>query len=249
MSEPEQRLEGGEAESGLFPILLLLLALLWVGALIAVGWHEAYGDPGSDWLLRIHIAWLSLVTLVFVLALSGRGSPREVPAEPEAWICQHCLKPYVPGAHFCPRCGAPKTFFSGTGQYERIYAQAWGLGKAARYPSRLLHVIGLFALAAPTVLGAIAWIVLWSLQTFGARDWAWIDASVPVVTSFMGLIYTALLVMCLLAWRRRRRGLEPATPEIEYGAPPWFSFDTEWALPEFEEEPDGEEERATPETG
>jgi hypothetical protein len=58
-------------------------------------------------------------------------------------------------------------------------------------------------------------------------------------------VYGALCVLCLASWRRKRRGLDPRQPEIEYGAPPWISFDAAWALPEFEEEPDGEEADAT----
>lgn len=240
MDEPEKP----DGRRGLLPALLFAWVVLYLLALLGMWWYACRLSLEPVLALRIHAYLLGILALLFLVGMSGGRAAPAAAAKPEAWLCQHCLKPYVPGAHFCPRCGAPKTFYSGTCPYERAHAQAWILGKAGRHPSRPLHVVGLLLIAGPGALGLL-------VTLFGHPALAWIGAAATAFLSLTTLLYVALLVMCLIAWTRRRRGIEPAQPEIGYGAPPWFSYDTEWALPEFEEDPgdDGDDAGATPEAG
>lgn len=144
-----------------------------------------------------------LLGMVLWMATPDDAPLRVSEPEPEAWLCKHCLKPYVPGAHFCPRCACPQTFFSGTATYERAYALTWCLGRAAHHPTHVIHPLGI-------VLNAL-------------------------------YIWLALLWIGIRSWVRHVRGLPPPCPAIEYGTTPYWTYDAQWALPEFEEEPDENE--------
>ena len=243
MDEPEDRQGELEELPGLLPALLLTWAALYLCVVLGMWWYTRLYPADPALALRIHACALASLALLFLWGMAGARAKVAAPAEPEAWLCQHCLKPYVPGAHFCPRCGAPKTFYSGVSPYERVYAQAWILGKAAHHPSRPLHVVGLILVTGPPMLGSLALVAGLAL---GRVD-GWVVSAAPLLV--IACLSGALLVYGVRNWRRRKRGVEPVQPEIEYGAPPWFSYDAEWALPEFEEEPDGEEADATAEPG
>jgi hypothetical protein len=169
----------------------------------------------AEILVWIAMALLTLGVLLW-LAFPSRGS-RRPPAGHEAWICPNCFTAYVPDAHFCPHCAAPVDEFAGRGGYEQIYASAWILGKAARSPTRRLHVWGLLLVALPANVGLAA---LPGLSGMGVPG---------VAVALFGLvnlaIYVALVVLAIQNWRRGRSA--PA-----YGAPPWWTHDVEWELGE-----------------
>ena len=240
--------KGDEPPRGsLVPALLLVIATTFVAALlVSVAYRDVVGWM-PDWIPRIFVALTALTVLVlFHWLIQGREPPDAEPG-PEAWICKHCLKPYVPGAHFCPRCAAPQTFFAGTGKYEVIYAQAWCIGKAAHHPSRLMHVVVLVGIGVAAALSQIAfvWLTVQSASQDGAMRFTWVGIGSTIVHLVYASILVALALISVKSWMRRARGEEPLRPEIEYGAPPWWSCDAQWALPEFEEEPGD----ATPEAG
>lgn len=158
---------------------------------------------------RLLVASFGFFALVLFLGLCGPSPERDEPGEPEAWLCKHCLKPYVPGAHFCPRCSAPQTFFAWTAHYEQVYALTWCLGKAAWYPTSVIHPVGLLLACIP--LGFFA-----SPLTF--------------------LLALPLAIIGVISWIRHGQG-RPRARAIEYGTPPWWTYDAEWILPEYEEEP------------
>ena len=250
MDEPEQTPEVGEERGSLLPGLLFAWVVLYLCIVLSMYWYACRLSSDPQLALRIHTFMLGALALLLVVGMSGgRGRPVAT-VEPEAWLCQHCLKPYVPGAHFCPRCGAPKTFFSGTSPYERAYAQAWILGKAARHPSRNIHMVLLALGAGGTGLYALFMIGLsGSWGTPGELDWLQ-NGLAAAVLGFQACVYGAVAVIGILNWLRRWRGVPPRQPEIAYGCPPYFSYDSEWALPEFEVEPDDDEpEAATPAAG
>ena len=253
MDEPEDRQEELEESSGLLPALLLTWVVLYLCVVLGMWWYTRLYPADPALALRIHAYALGSLALLFLGGmagfLGGMAGARAVaaaPAEPEAWLCQHCLKPYVPGAHFCPRCSAPKTFYSGVSNYERAHAQAWILGKAAHHPSRLMHPLLLTASALGAALGLLAWIWMFVEERRGpyGADWG-VAAAGFLFQMLWAYLLCALMVLSWRAWRRRTRGEEPIRPEIEYGAPPWFSYDAEWALPELEEDLAGDGGDAT----
>lgn len=240
MDEPEDLRGDREKPPSLLPALLLTWLAVYLCVALGMWWYTRLLPPEPLLALRIHGFALGSLALLFLAALFGARGERTEAAEPEAWLCQHCLKPYVPGAHFCPRCGAPKTFYSGVSPYERAHAQAWILGKAAHHPSRRLHVVCLSVGAGVSALAALATILLGGAWEGGTGMAVFQSLLVLATFALQAYVYGALCVLCLANWRRRRRGQDPRQPEIDYGAPPWFSFDTEWALPEFEEDPEGD---------
>lgn len=172
--------------------------------------------------LGVHLAGFVMVLALFT---NRRQTAFAEQADP---LCTHCITPYQEGAHFCPRCGCPQTFFAATGQYERIYAQMWILGKAAHHPQRWTHVLFLTLLGI-TSLAPLT--LVYFLPLMPGPDWvagvlSWLIA-LAAAWAFGGL--------ALLSWRnwiRRLRGEERR--ETEYGTPPWWTYDVESALPEPE---------------
>jgi len=236
MDEPPE--DPGTRPRSLVPALLLVLAATFVVALLLTAWSTRAGGPMPAWLLKLYLYLLCAVAVVFLGTILFPGAGVPFPREPEAWLCQHCLKPYVPGAHFCPRCGAPKTFYAGTSPYERAHAQAWLLGKVARHPSRPIHLAGLGAIA----LGCLLEVFLALVQPFLEDLYHSFDSWVAVAAFALVLLYNglflAVVVLGLRSWCRRLRDGEPVEPESAYGAPPYFTHDVEWALPEFEVPPE-----------
>ena len=207
MDEPEDRQGEWEESPGPHPALLLTWAALYLCVVLGMWWYACLHPADALLALRIHAFALGSLALLCLWGMAGARAEAAVPAVLEPWLCQHCLRPYVPGAHFCPRCSAPKTFSSGVSPYERAHAQAWILGKAARHPSRGIHVIALSVGAGVNALASLATIIL-------ARAWdestglAWLESTLGLaVLVLQAYVYVALCVLCLASWIRKRRGV------------------------------------------
>ena len=226
-------------------IALVVAGILGAAGGATIGLEEA--TPTVLWALLL----LGMIGLT--VALLNMGPDTSEPEGPEAWLCKHCLRPYVPGAHFCPRCGAPQTFFAGTAQYETIYAQAWCLGKAGHHPSRAIHVWGLALIFLFTLGRLVVWAFYWVQHSLERADRSFftvdIDFYLLEVVHFalveLVIVYAiGRLLIRSIANLRPDEDVEEGSPrEIDYGSPPWWTHDAEWALPEFVDEDDevGEE--------
>jgi hypothetical protein len=134
----------------IFPALLGVGAVVVVAGLLTAELEGAL-DTSALHLRNLAGTVLFLGTCIMALAvLLWLATPPRRESRPaagrEAWLCPNCLTAYVPGAHFCPHCAAPVDEFAGRGPYEQVYAATWIAGKAARAPTRPLHVLGLAAL-------------------------------------------------------------------------------------------------------
>lgn len=208
-----------------WPVLFIALALILAGLWLRrpAGLDEP--GPANELLaLGIYLAGLAVTLALFV---NRRRGPTEAPGQP---LCTHCLDPYRPGVHFCPRCSCPTTTFAATAEYESIYAQMWVLGKSSKQPSRLVHIVGLMIITVPTAL------YLLLPFTVGVEDWGFDLAAVLAWIPFAALAYVYVLLM-LQAWRNWRR--VQAGEEYEtsaYGHPPWWTYDRWWTLPDDAED-------------
>ena len=225
----------------MIPALVLAVLVGEFAALVVIGAHTSVPGHPPLWALDLQAVVALCAGLLTIHVVFVRRDPRvpvasePKPAEPEAWICSHCLRPYVPGAHFCPHCACPLTFFANTGGYEYVHARAWGLGKALHHPSRWTHhaVVLLWGyVGVPLAL----W-VLFQMPFEVKEPLAWFGHALAL------LVYAAnIWIVGAFAWYgsralgRRLRREPPPTPEIEYGVPPWWTYDTEWALPEVIDE-------------
>ena len=209
--------------------LVVVCAGLLVGAWDHDVLHLAESRLGSGLLLAGMV-----MALIGLLAAPGADTPMPAVLEgEEAWVCKHCLRPNVPRVDFCPHCGCPQTFFACTGPYERIYASAWCLGKAVRFPSRRLHVVGLTLVLGTGVLESAAYVVLGLTGEF--RNAGLVAAAHGIFLLALLCIYGYMLVagfwnFCVA---RHREGAPQAST---YGAPPSWTFDAHWVLPEGEDE-------------
>lgn len=236
MDEPPQ--DRSDPRRTILPAVIAALTATFLLALLLESWQWPRGSKVPHIVVVVYLYSVILATGAYLLVMLFSVRGPAIAGELEAWLCQHCLKPYVPGAHFCPRCGAPKTFYSGTAPYERVYAQAWLLGKAARHPSRRLHLVGLWLVA----LGPLAGLWHYCADLSAAR-WvkgSWLDLVLLGIWLLYASLFLAVLVMGLSRWWRRERGEEPKELEMDYGAPPYFTHDVEWGLPEYEVETDEE---------
>jgi hypothetical protein len=223
------------------------LDLVTVGAvsgalLLGVGLALSTIEPdGRDALpLWVSPARISMsVGLLLLLAGTlawwwGRGRRAPESEGPEAWLCRHCIRPYAPGAHFCPRCGAPLDVFAMTAPYERIYANTWLRGLAAHHPSHWTQVVTILGAALGAALQLVAFLIAWPRM-----DPPLLAVGLFALTDLLALAVIALAVYQLRALLSRGPTpgwLRPYTP---YGTGPWWTYDAAWALPEEVEPPPG----------
>lgn len=227
--------------------LVALVAAMLVDAADRVSERDVPVVSGAEeerGIAKMYAAVLGFLALVLVIASIDARRESARPPEPEAWVCKHCLQPFVPGAHFCPHCAAPQSFFACTGRYETIYAQAWCLGKAGHHPSRPLHLWGLALVFLAPLSVVISWVLLALEGDLGRSFYyyapEWTEAIVLQLAWLFA--YGSLFLRGLANWALREEGEGDVPPEIEYGSPPWWTFDAEWALPRFEEHEDGPDE-------
>lgn len=240
MNDPEPTRDEVPKALEVIPSVMILVVLGWIALALVELEYVISGGAKPHWVLEAPFTMLFVTGIALFLAILPIGRERPAPEwEAEAWVCKHCLRPFVPGAHFCPRCSCPQTFFSGTAGYEQIYAKMWCLGKAAHHPSRVIHLMVLVGAGA----GAVFSYVLSLSYTKLDGD----PLPLEVLGLVLGLVVQTLGVwiwmrfawLAVKNWRRRKRG--EATPEIEYGHPPWWTYDAEWALPEVieDDQPEG----------
>jgi hypothetical protein len=223
MSEPEVRRRRGPSASLVFACFAVSILLVVAG--VIVGEARALirvERPDPDVNLVIASA-IYLMGLGAVLALEVLRHRRQRPDRVATPLCVHCFNDYVEGAHFCPTCGHPNTWFAGTGPYEQIHARAWCIGKAAHHPSRPAHV-WLLTLAGLVGGGQAVFVLVQSLvePTLAGQ------LAVPVA-ALGGFISLRLGWLALHNWRTRPR--DPDGPPVEgstYGTPPWWTYDAHW---------------------
>jgi hypothetical protein len=76
----------------------------------------------------------------------------------ESELCISCLKPNVPGTHFCRHCGTPLTSYAATAPFESIFAEGDMWRKAATRgrwakPIRVLIIAFLVLMLLSVILG------------------------------------------------------------------------------------------------
>lgn len=227
---------------------LLALIFFSAGVMFVIGWlggvmedalPHAFSEERRAGALQASV-WLMLAGIVaWLLSASPRDRrpPRPAGAKRRFPICAHCMKPFVEGAHFCPTCARPQTFFASTAWYEAVQSRAWLLGKAANHPTRAIHVWALTLVASGAVLGLVATVfTLMSSHASGltshARGFTSPDVLVGLlVMTLHAYIWIALATRSWTRWRMRLTDPGKLPPESEYGAPPWWSYDAGWAAP------------------
>jgi hypothetical protein len=191
--------------------------------------HWKLRDPNTYahtavWLAALGIGLLS----IRAAQADERGRPPRRVRHP---LCCGCLVPYIEGAHFCPTCACPLTWFSGTGGYEQIYARAWIVGKAANHPTRLMHVWLLTIAAIGSVAGFSG--VLWSLaidpqEGSGIGLMAFPLSALSLVSVW---IWVSLALRSWSRWGLASTDADDGTAPVRYGSPPWWTRDEHWRVP------------------
>ena len=87
-------------------------------------------------------------------------TPTQDPAGQELELCISCLKPNVPGTHFCRHCATPLTSYAATGPFESIFAEGDLWRKAASRgrwagPIRLLIIAFIILMLFSFVFGLL----------------------------------------------------------------------------------------------
>ncbi len=194
-----------------------------------VGFERARDKHNTEALIAV---WLAALGIGLVSVRGAQADKRRRPARSVRHpLCCNCLVPYIEGAHFCPTCACPLTWFAGTGSYEGVYAKAWILGKAANHPTRPLHLWLLVAPAAATV--ALLLVTLWWISLESQ------SGSAPGLVGLVHMIPTVLLAalqvaFALRAWSRWGLASDDADddkPPVRYGSPPWWTWDEHWRVP------------------
>lgn len=87
---------------------------------------------------------------MFTLIAVADSTPQTADAAPRP-VCPHCLAPITDLDHFCPRCARPITAIAATDPLGSIHATGHVYTNAADRPTKLIHVIGIWLLFAPTL--------------------------------------------------------------------------------------------------
>jgi hypothetical protein len=196
--------------------------------------HWKLRDPNTYAHTAVWLAALGLGLLSIRGAQSEkRGRPPRSARHP---LCCNCLVPYIEGAHFCPTCARPLTWFACTGSYETIYAEAWLFGKAASQPSHPSHLwvltlLALHAFAAPLI---VLWPVLHADDAGFLADGRHMPLSGLLALPLLSLncgIWVALALRAWSRWGLASTDADDDTPPVRYGSPPWWTRDEHWRVP------------------
>jgi len=227
-------------------VLVFVLALCFHAAGVVInGPLGLDGEPSMFNEPAMVAIWLAALGLLLWSVRRPVGEPSRPPSLPDHHpACAHCFVPYVEGAHFCPTCSRPLTWFSGTGEYEQIYAQAWVLGKASHHPTRWSHVWVLTFLAVNACVAPLLmfrhlvdpW--LGQEQPYGAGTPPLILFSLGALSLLNAFIWVALATRSWRVWNLRHTDSTLREPESTYGSPPWWTFDEHWRVPLAESDED-----------
>lgn len=230
---------------------VLALIFFAAGVMFVAGWLENvphWGDGGTraegyQTFGIIASVWLATAGILLWVLSTSRGEPRRrrpATAKPRFPLCANCMKPHVDGAHFCPVCARPLTFFAATAGYEEIHARAWAVGKAANHPSRPIHVWGLTVVAVATVLLWLAYLygILTGMEESAGYGGGAVDVLLTLAALAGAMLHTfiwiALAVRSRVRWRLLHTNPDLLPPESSYASPPWWTYDVEWAAPGVE---------------
>jgi hypothetical protein len=142
--------------SAMKPDVIITAIIIMIGAGI--------GMVVANDALQIVFSLLFLVMLgILAMYLGERTSDtEELQRKKRDWearpVCPHCLKDNEPLAHFCIECATPLTSHAAIDPMGQIYAQGDTYRKAAGHPHKLIVVIAMWLIFAPTLFTLIRFI-------------------------------------------------------------------------------------------
>lgn len=236
--EPDAR---DDATAVLAYALFCVSIVLFAAGYIVHQWRASAGidREGAMSVLLVSSVFTAALGVVLTLLLIRRW--RLKPERERLPLCAHCLRPHLEFLHFCPTCSRPLSFFAATAWYENVYAQMWGVGKAAHHPTRRVHVIGLVLVAAPTLLAVLTY-AGWYVLRWGQREAWWARTPTEQALNLLATSLAFLLLLLTLGialrlmwlslrnWHRYRTNPDALPPESTYGHAPWWTHDRDLGL-------------------